>query len=106
MTDKHPSIIAIDGPAASGKSTLGGRLADALGYLFLDTGVMYRAVTWQVLHAGIDVEDESAVTAVAEKVAARAVRGDSTATLRAAGGEVTSTARRLEGARSRVPATG
>lgn len=68
MTDKHPSIIAIDGPAASGKSTLGRRLADALGYLFLDTGVMYRAVTWQVLHAGIDVEDESAVTAVAEKI--------------------------------------
>ncbi len=40
-----PNIIAIDGPAASGKSTLGRRLADALAYLFFDTGVMYRAVT-------------------------------------------------------------
>ena len=67
--DKQPLIIAIDGPAASGKSTLGRRLADVLGYLFLDTGVMYRAVTWQVLHDGIDVNDEAAVTAVAEKIA-------------------------------------
>jgi len=68
MTGKHPFIIAIDGPAASGKSTLGRRLADALGYLFLDTGVMYRAVTWQVLRSGIDVGDEAAVTAVAAKI--------------------------------------
>jgi cytidylate kinase len=68
MTDKHPFIIAIDGPAASGKSTLGRRLADALGYLFLDTGVMYRAVTWQVLRSGIDVGDEAAVTAVAARI--------------------------------------
>jgi hypothetical protein len=48
-----PAIIAIDGPAASGKSTLGRRLADSLGYLFLDTGVMYRAITWLVLQKGI-----------------------------------------------------
>ncbi len=68
MTKEPPFIIAIDGPAASGKSTLGRRLADALGYLLLDTGVMYRAVTWQVLQAGIDVADEGAVTGVAEKI--------------------------------------
>src|SRR5512143_3134279 len=61
-----PSIIAIDGPAASGKSTLGLRLAQALHYLFFDTGVMYRAVTWLVLDRGIDVNDEAAVTALAE----------------------------------------
>jgi cytidylate kinase len=61
-----PSIIAIDGPAASGKSTLGRRLADALGYLFFDTGVMYRAVTWLVLQQTLDVKDEAAVTALAE----------------------------------------
>ncbi len=63
-----PSIIAIDGPAASGKSTLGRRLADSLGYLFFDTGVMYRAVTWLVLQRSIDVRDEAAVTAVAETI--------------------------------------
>jgi len=61
-----PSTIAIDGPAASGKSTLGLRLAKALGYLFFDTGMMYRAVTWLVLDRGVDVNDEAAVTALAE----------------------------------------
>lgn len=61
-----PSIIAIDGPAASGKSTLGRRLADELGYLFFDTGVMYRAVTWLALSRGVDVSDEAAVTSLAE----------------------------------------
>lgn len=63
----HPSIIAIDGPAASGKSTIGLRLANALGYLFFDTGVMYRAVTWLALQRGIDVREEAAVTALAEE---------------------------------------
>lgn len=62
-----PSIIAIDGPAASGKSTIGLRLANTLGYLFFDTGVMYRAVTWLALQRGIDISDEAALTALAEK---------------------------------------
>lgn len=63
-----PSIIAIDGPAASGKSTLGFRLAEVLGYLYFDTGLMYRAVTWLALNRGIAVNDESAVTRLAEDV--------------------------------------
>lgn len=63
-----PSIIAIDGPAASGKSTLGLRLAQELGYLFFDTGVMYRAVTWIVLQCQIPVTDESAITKLAEEI--------------------------------------
>ena len=62
-----PSIIAIDGPAASGKSTLGLKIAEALGYLFFDTGVMYRAVTWIALDHDIDVKDEKKVTALAEE---------------------------------------
>jgi len=61
-----PNIIAIDGPAASGKSTLGRRLADALGYLFFDTGVMYRAVTWGALQCKIAISDETGVTHLAE----------------------------------------
>jgi cytidylate kinase len=60
-----PKIITIDGPAASGKSTLGRHLAEALGYLFLDTGVMYRALTWLALDEGIPVDDEAAVTELA-----------------------------------------
>ena len=66
ITSQTPSIIAIDGPAASGKSTIGLRLATALGYIFFDTGVMYRAVTWLALERGIPVRDEAAVTALAE----------------------------------------
>jgi cytidylate kinase len=67
MTNKTlPSIIAIDGPAASGKSTLGLKLANELGYLFFDTGVMYRAITWIALDHNIDIMNEEAVTALAE----------------------------------------
>jgi CMP/dCMP kinase len=60
--------IAIDGPAASGKSTVGKQVADALGFLFFDTGVMYRAVTWAALERNIPIEDESALTQLAEVV--------------------------------------
>ncbi|MBK9005961.1 MAG: Cytidylate kinase [Anaerolineales bacterium] len=63
-----PNIIAIDGPAASGKSTLGLRLAHALGYLFFDTGVMYRAVTWLALNRGMNINEENAVATLAEKI--------------------------------------
>lgn len=63
---QRPSIIAIDGPAASGKSTIGLRLANALGYLFFDTGVMYRAITWLALARNIDIHNEAEVTALAE----------------------------------------
>ena len=62
------TIIAIDGPAASGKSTLGHKLAQVLGYLYFDTGVMYRAVTWLALSHGIDIDDEVAITSLAEQV--------------------------------------
>ena len=64
---QYASIIAIDGPAASGKSTLGQRLAEALGYLYFDSGVMYRAVTWAALQGGIDFTDEAAITQLAEE---------------------------------------
>lgn len=60
-------IIAIDGPAASGKSTLGCNLAQALGYLYFDTGVMYRAITWLALKKGLDIGDEAAITRLAEE---------------------------------------
>ncbi|MCB9430822.1 MAG: (d)CMP kinase [Ardenticatenaceae bacterium] len=56
------NVIAMDGPAASGKTTIGRMLAERLGYLFLDTGFMYRAVTLAALQRGVDVVDETAVT--------------------------------------------
>jgi cytidylate kinase len=66
-SSQPPSIIAIDGPAASGKSTLGLKLANALGYLFFDTGVMYRAITWLALKLDIDPREEARVTALAQQ---------------------------------------
>lgn len=62
-----PSTIAMDGPAASGKSTLALMIAKKLNYLYFDTGVMYRAVTWAVLDRQLDVNDEYAVTQLAEQ---------------------------------------
>jgi cytidylate kinase len=61
-----PTTIAIDGPAASGKSTLGAALAQHMGYLYFDTGVMYRAVTWAAIQRGLDIDDEAAMTRLAE----------------------------------------
>jgi CMP/dCMP kinase len=58
-------IIAIDGPAASGKGTLGKRLAEHYGYRHLDTGVIYRAVAYAMLRAGVDLHDEARAVAAA-----------------------------------------
>jgi cytidylate kinase len=57
-------MITIDGPAASGKSTVAKRIAQALGCVFLDTGAMYRAVTLACMNAGIDLQDAEAVIKV------------------------------------------
>jgi cytidylate kinase len=66
MTMPKNRVVAIDGPAGSGKSTVARRVAEALGLPALDTGAMYRAVTWAVLDAGIDPADAPAVIAMAE----------------------------------------
>jgi CMP/dCMP kinase len=63
-----PEAITIDGPASSGKSTVAAILAKELAYLYFDTGVMYRAVTYGVLQANISLLDEPGITALAEKV--------------------------------------
>ena len=59
-------IIAIDGPAGSGKSTVARALAERLGWSMLDTGAMYRAVTVEVLRQGVDASDRDAVTHIAQ----------------------------------------
>lgn len=64
----YPRIVAIDGPAASGKTTIANQLAQKWDYLFFDTGVMYRAVTWLALHKGIPIKDERAVSNLAYAV--------------------------------------
>ena len=60
-----PSTIAIDGPAASGKSTIGYHLSRCLAYLYLDTGALYRAVTWAALDRNIPITDEAPITQLA-----------------------------------------
>jgi len=63
----RPSVIAIDGPAGSGKSTLGHRLAQRLGYLFFDTGVLYRTVSLAALEHGVSIDDEVSLSALARR---------------------------------------
>lgn len=50
-------VVAIDGPAASGKSTTARLVAERLGFLYLDTGAMYRAITWKALDSGVGLDD-------------------------------------------------
>jgi cytidylate kinase len=61
-----PITIAIDGPVAAGKSAVGCELTRRLGYLYFDTGVMYRAVTWAALQRGINILDKDSITALAQ----------------------------------------
>lgn len=61
-----PSRIAVDGPSAAGKSVIGQGLARRLGYLYLDTGAMYRAVTWLALKEAVGLHDEEGLTRLAQ----------------------------------------
>ena len=63
-----PTVITIDGPAASGKSTLGALLARRLGYLYFDTGVLYRALTLLALRRGVSLDDPEALARLAQQV--------------------------------------
>ncbi len=65
MAERKP-IIAIDGPAGAGKSTIAKSLARQLGYLFINTGAMYRAVAWKVLQQGISLTDAERIGNIAE----------------------------------------
>jgi cytidylate kinase len=56
------NIITIDGPAGAGKSTLARRVAERLGYAFLDTGAMYRSATWWAIHNNVDMTDKEALS--------------------------------------------
>jgi cytidylate kinase len=66
--DMQPDVITIDGPAASGKSTIGKMLAEELGFFYLDTGIMYRAVTLAAIDAGLELTDEAKVTKLSQTI--------------------------------------
>jgi cytidylate kinase len=64
---RHPIVIAIDGTSASGKSTNAKVVAKALGFVYVDTGAMYRTLAWHCLRKGVDVHDDKAVAALCRK---------------------------------------
>jgi cytidylate kinase len=86
-------IVAIDGPAGSGKSTVAATLARRLGFRYLDTGAMYRALTWLALREGVALEDGSALAALAR---AHAVSFDPEGRVEIAGSDVTAAIREPE----------
>ena len=61
-------IVAIDGPAGAGKSTVARTVAERLGYLYIDTGAMYRAVAWRVIQEGIAISDHPKIAALANRL--------------------------------------
>ncbi|HYV26763.1 MAG TPA: (d)CMP kinase [Candidatus Eisenbacteria bacterium] len=67
MKLKQPIVIAIDGPSASGKSTNAKLVAKSLGYIYVDTGAMYRTLAWHCLQKRVDVHDAKAVAALCRK---------------------------------------
>jgi len=87
------TVVAIDGPTGSGKSTVARRVADRLGYLYLDTGAMYRAVGLLATEAGVRLEDEAAVVPIA---AAAGLRFDGEGRLFAGDRDVSGLIRSLE----------
>lgn len=97
-------VITIDGPAGSGKSTLGAALARRLGYTYFDSGVVYRALTWLALASDISIEDESALTQLAQEALIRVERPEvddgRQATVRVNGQDVTWALRTAEVDRS------
>lgn len=68
MTRRKGLVIAMDGPAGVGKSTVGNLVAKSLGYKFINTGEMYRALTWKALEDGIDLNDNEAVLVLAKSL--------------------------------------
>ena len=92
-----PSVIAIDGPVASGKTTVGRALAVRLGYRFVDTGLMYRALTLVALRNGIDPGNAPALGKLAAETEISIVTGPrGTAHVQADGGDVTAGLRSAE----------
>ncbi len=98
LSDRQP-IIAIDGPAGAGKSTVARQVAAKLGIVYLDTGAMYRALTWLVLQHGIALDDECAIAELASRCIielAPALDLQSPVRVRINGHDVTQTIRSIE----------
>lgn len=86
-------VVAIDGPSGSGKSTVARGVATALGLRYLDTGAMYRALTWLALQAGVPLSSVGELTALAERADLQVVADPAAPTIRADGTDVTAAVR-------------
>ena len=85
----HKIAVAVDGPAGAGKSSISKIVAKKLGYLYIDTGAMYRSVTWAVLHNHIDVNNQKAVEALLPKLDLTMEASDDSCKVFIAGQDVT-----------------
>lgn len=85
----HKIAVAVDGPAGAGKSSISKIVAKKLGYLYIDTGAMYRSVTWAVLHNHIDVNNQKAVEALLPKLDLTMEASDDSCKVFIAGRDVT-----------------
>lgn len=74
-TQKRRLVIAIDGPVGAGKSTAARRLAEVLGYVYIDSGAMYRAMGWKAIQAGVDLRDRERIAGMALATEIRVVPG-------------------------------
>ncbi len=96
-------IITIDGPAGSGKSTTAKLVAQKLGYLYIDTGAMYRAMALKTLQRGIDPQDKNAVAELANRTKIELKRQDSTLRIYLDGTDVTAKLRLPEVTKAVTP---
>lgn len=71
MQNEREMVVAIDGPAASGKSTVARRVAAAVGFLYVDSGSLYRGITWKALRRGVSVDNEAAVLSLLDRLDVR-----------------------------------
>jgi cytidylate kinase len=83
-----PIVVAVDGPSGSGKSSTARGVAQRLGLAYLDTGAMYRAITWALLQRGVDLHDSVAVEAAAEDIKLTSGTDPSNPTIEADGVDV------------------
>jgi cytidylate kinase len=88
MRAEKTLVVAVDGPSGSGKSSTARGVADRLGLAYLDTGAMYRAMTWALLQRGTDLRDPDAIAAAAESVVLRSGTDPSAPTIEADGQDV------------------
>lgn len=94
--DRRTLVVAIDGPSGSGKSTVARGVAARLGLRYLDTGAMYRAVTWLALDRGVQLDDPAALTTLAEAATLEVTTDPEQPAIVAAGTDVTAAVRGAE----------